>query len=110
MCRASDENALEMDFGAIDFSTPRMALSSSIGNGLNFTTRVLSSRLSESSNCTNPLLDYLLSLNHQGEVNKGMSVSNIETVMILRHTTNTYVSLLIISIIYHISFVSSLPF
>ncbi|KAJ1390075.1 Sucrose synthase [Sesbania bispinosa] len=64
---ANDENTLEIDFGAIDFTTPRMALSSSIGNGLNFTSKILTSRLSESSHCTNPLLDYLLSLNHQGE-------------------------------------------
>jgi sucrose synthase len=60
---------LEIDFGAIDFTTPHMALSSSIGNGLDFTTRILTSRLSESSHFENPLLDYLLSLNHQGEVN-----------------------------------------
>ncbi|KAI5445197.1 Sucrose synthase 6 [Lathyrus oleraceus] len=64
---ASDENALEIDFGAIDFTTPHMALSSSIGNGLDFTNRILSSRLSESSHYENPLLNYLLSLNHQGE-------------------------------------------
>ncbi|KAG4388395.1 hypothetical protein GLYMA_09G167000v4 [Glycine max] len=64
---ANDENALELDFGAIDFSTPRMVLSSSIGNGLNFTTKILTSRLSESSQNINPLLDYLLSLNYQGE-------------------------------------------
>ncbi|XP_027357337.1 sucrose synthase 7-like [Abrus precatorius] len=63
---ASDANALELDFEAIDFTTPRMALSSSIGNGLNFTTKILTSRLSESTH-SNPLLDYLLSLNHQGE-------------------------------------------
>ncbi|KAL2334329.1 hypothetical protein Fmac_015542 [Flemingia macrophylla] len=64
---ANDDNALELDFGAIDFSTPRMVLSSSIGNGLNFTTKILTSRLSESSHSINPLLDYLLSLNYQGE-------------------------------------------
>ncbi|CAJ1952257.1 unnamed protein product [Sphenostylis stenocarpa] len=64
---ASDENVLELDFGAIDFTTPRMVLSSSIGNGLNFTTKILTSRLSESSQSVNPLLDYLLSLNYQGE-------------------------------------------
>nr|KYP61685.1 Sucrose synthase 2 [Cajanus cajan] len=64
---ASDENALELDFGAIDFSTPRMVLSSSIGKGLNFTTKILTSKLSESSQSINPLLDYLLSLNYQGE-------------------------------------------
>ncbi|KAH1207189.1 Sucrose synthase 7 [Glycine max] len=64
---ANDENALELDFGAIDFSTPQMVLSSSIGNGLNFTTKILTSRLSGSSQSINPLLDYLLSLNYQGE-------------------------------------------
>lgn len=68
ICRANDENALEIDFEAIDFTTPHMALSSSIGNGLDFTTRILTSRLTENSQCENPLLDYLLSLNHQGEV------------------------------------------
>lgn len=78
MCRASDENALEIDFEAIDFSSRRMALSSSIGNGLKFTTKILTSKLSENSCSTNPLLDYLLSLNHQGEVNKGITLSNIE--------------------------------
>ena len=78
MCRASDENALEIDFEAIDFSTPRMALSSSIGNGLNFTTRILSSRLSGNSQSSNALFDYLLSLNHQGEVNEVMRLSNFE--------------------------------
>ncbi|RZB62098.1 sucrose synthase 7-like [Glycine soja] len=64
---ANDENALELDFGAIDFSTPQMVLSSSIGNGLNFTTKILTSRLSGSCQSINPLLDYLLSLNYQGE-------------------------------------------
>ncbi|RHN52495.1 putative sucrose synthase [Medicago truncatula] len=64
---ASDENALEIDFEAIDFTTPHMALSSSIGKGLDFTTRILTSRLSESSHFENPLLNYLLNLNHQGE-------------------------------------------
>ncbi|ESW24585.1 hypothetical protein PHAVU_004G142800 [Phaseolus vulgaris] len=64
---ANDENALELDFGAVDFTTPRMVLSSSIGNGLNFTTKILTSKLSEISQSINPLLDYLLSLNYQGE-------------------------------------------
>ncbi|XP_047149059.1 sucrose synthase 6-like [Vigna umbellata] len=64
---ANDENSLELDFGAIDFTTPRMVLSSSIGSGLNFTTKILTSRLSEGSPSVNPLLEYLLSLNYQGE-------------------------------------------
>ncbi|KAE9450158.1 hypothetical protein C3L33_17946, partial [Rhododendron williamsianum] len=34
--QAKDENALEVDFGAMDFSMPHLTLSSSIGNELNF--------------------------------------------------------------------------
>ncbi|XP_029128215.1 sucrose synthase 7 isoform X2 [Cajanus cajan] len=64
--RASDGNALELDFGAFEFSNPRM-VDSSIGNGLNSTTKILAPRLSESSQSINPLLDYLVSLNYQGE-------------------------------------------
>lgn len=64
---ANDENALEIDFGAIDFSTPRLTLSSSIGNGLSYTSKFLTSKLSGSPGSAQPLVDYLLSLNHQGE-------------------------------------------
>lgn len=70
--RANDENSLELDFGAIDFTTPRMSLSSSIGKGLDFTTKFLSSKLSESTEHSKPLLDYLLALNHHGEVKCGL--------------------------------------
>ncbi|KAF9671215.1 hypothetical protein SADUNF_Sadunf12G0024300 [Salix dunnii] len=64
---ANSENALEVDFGAMDFSTPRLTLSSSIGNGVNYTSKFVSSKLSGSSGAAKPLLDYLLALNHQGE-------------------------------------------
>ncbi|PNT09288.2 hypothetical protein POPTR_012G037200v4 [Populus trichocarpa] len=64
---ANNENALELDFGAMDFSTPRLTLSSSIGNGVNYMSKFMSSKLSGSSEAAKPLLDYLLALNHQGE-------------------------------------------
>ncbi|KAJ7975337.1 Sucrose synthase [Quillaja saponaria] len=64
---ANDENALQIDFGAIDFSVPRMSLSSSIGNGANFITKFMTTRLKGSSDSEKHLLDYLLALNHQGE-------------------------------------------
>lgn len=68
MCRAKDENALEVDFGSIDFSAPRMSLPSSIGNGLNFILKLMSSRLNaNSSDYAKPLLDYLSALNHHGQ-------------------------------------------
>ncbi|XP_010528602.1 PREDICTED: sucrose synthase 5 isoform X2 [Tarenaya hassleriana] len=61
---AKDENALEVDFGALDFTLPRLSLSSSIGNGLGFVSSKLSGRLDDNAQ---PLVDYLLSLEHQGE-------------------------------------------
>lgn len=67
-CRANDENALELDFGAMDFSTPHLTLSSSIGNGVNYITKFLTSKLNGQMEKAQPLVDYLLSLNHQGEV------------------------------------------
>ncbi|GER47038.1 sucrose synthase [Striga asiatica] len=36
---ANDENALEIDFGAMDFTLPRLTLSSSIGNGVSYITK-----------------------------------------------------------------------
>ena len=66
--RASDENAFEADFGAFDFPIPHLTLSSSIGNGLHFVSKFLTSRFSGNLAKTQPIVDYLLSLNRQGEV------------------------------------------
>lgn len=68
ICRANDEDALEVDFGAFDLSTPHLSLPSSIGNGMQFISKFLSSKLSENPKNAKPLLDYLLALNHRGEV------------------------------------------
>jgi sucrose synthase len=67
--RAKDDNSLEVDFGALDLSTPRLTLPSSIGNGLQFLSRFMSSKLAERPDSMQPLLDYLLRLNYRGEVN-----------------------------------------
>ncbi|XP_076954165.1 sucrose synthase 7-like [Bidens hawaiensis] len=64
---ANDENALEIDFGSMDFNLPNMSLSSSIGNGVNFTSKFITSKLYAQSSSQQALVDYLLSLNHQGE-------------------------------------------
>lgn len=64
--RAKDDNALEVDFGALDFTLPRLSLSSSVGNGLSFVFSKLGGRLNDNPQS---LVDYLLSLEHQGEVN-----------------------------------------
>ncbi|KAM7280706.1 hypothetical protein ACFE04_007840 [Oxalis oulophora] len=64
---AEDENALEIDFGAMNFTTPSLNLSSSIGNGLNYLSKFMSAKLSDKPKGAKPLLDYLLALNHLGE-------------------------------------------
>ncbi|XP_057721418.1 sucrose synthase 5-like isoform X1 [Arachis stenosperma] len=64
---ANDENSFEADFGAYDFPIPRLTLPSSIGNGLNFVSKFLTSKFSGNLSKTQPIVDYLLSLNHQGE-------------------------------------------
>lgn len=68
MCRANDENALEIDFGAIEFNAPRLSLPSSIGNGVHLISKFISSRFGEDKQNAKELVDYLLSLHHRGEV------------------------------------------
>ncbi|OMO49912.1 Sucrose synthase [Corchorus capsularis] len=65
---ANDENALEIDFSAINYNLPHLTLPSSIGNGANYISKFIFSKLYD--NCghsSSQLLDYLLALNHQGE-------------------------------------------
>lgn len=64
---AKDENALEVDFGALDFSVPHLTLYSSIGNGVDFISKYLSSKLSGTPDSAQPLVDFLASINYQGE-------------------------------------------
>ncbi|XP_031117301.1 sucrose synthase 5-like isoform X2 [Ipomoea triloba] len=79
---AQDDNALEIDFGAIDFSIPHLTLSSSIGNGLDYVAKFLSTKLNARSELAQALVDYLLTLNHQGD--KLMINETINTVQKLQ--------------------------
>ncbi|KAM3215520.1 hypothetical protein ACQJBY_067501 [Aegilops geniculata] len=75
---AKDENSLEVDFGALDLSTPHLTLPSSIGNGMQFVSKFMSSKLNDKPESMKPLLDYLLTLNYRGE--KLMVNDTIDTV------------------------------
>nr|APR63141.1 sucrose synthase 7 [Triticum aestivum] len=75
---AKDDNSLEVDFGALDLSTPHLTLPSSIGNGMQFISKFMSSKLNEKPESMKPLLDYLLTLNYRGE--KLMVNDTIDTV------------------------------
>nr|GMD51524.1 sucrose synthase 7-like [Ipomoea batatas] len=79
---AQDDSALEIDFGAIDFSIPHLTLSSSIGNGLDYVAKFLSTKLNARSELAQALVDYLLTLNHQGD--KLMINETINTVQKLQ--------------------------
>ncbi|PKA60622.1 Sucrose synthase 7 [Apostasia shenzhenica] len=84
---AKDENALEIDFGAFDQSTPHLTLPSSVGNGIHYLAKFLSSKLSEDSESMKPLLDYLLALNYRSEnlmINSTLNtVSKLQTALLL---------------------------
>ncbi|XP_038971006.1 sucrose synthase 7-like isoform X2 [Phoenix dactylifera] len=84
---ATDEHALEVDFGAFDLLTPHLTLPSSIGNGAQFICKFLSSKLNEKSESMKTLLDYLLALNHRGEklmINNTLdTVNKLQTALLL---------------------------
>nr|GEU88194.1 sucrose synthase 7-like [Tanacetum cinerariifolium] len=79
---AKDENALEVDFEAFDFGLPRLTLPSSIGKGLDYISKFMTSRLGGDLENAKPLLDYLLALNHHGE--KLMINETLDTVSSLQ--------------------------
>ncbi|CAN6802132.1 unnamed protein product [Brassica oleracea] len=92
---AKDEHALELDFGAIDFTTPRLNLSSSIGNGADYISKFISSKLGGKSDKLEPLLNYLLRLNHHGEnlmINEGINtVAKLKkSLMLAVNVVSTY--------------------
>nr|XP_043631355.1 sucrose synthase 7-like [Erigeron canadensis] len=88
---ANDENALEIDFGAMDFKLPTMSLSSSIGNGVSFTSKFITTKLYAQSGSQQMLVDYLLSLNHEGEklmINDTLNtISKLQAALIVAHAS-----------------------
>ncbi|TVU27586.1 hypothetical protein EJB05_19077 [Eragrostis curvula] len=84
---AHDDNSLEVDFGALDLSMPHLTMPSSIGNGMQFVSRIMSSKLSDKAENMKPLLDYLLALNYRGEklmINDTLdNVTKLQTALLL---------------------------
>nr|GMC67601.1 sucrose synthase 7-like [Ipomoea batatas] len=84
---ATDENALEIDFGAVELSMPHLTLSSSIGNGFNSVAKFLSTKLTGRSETAEALVKYLLSMNHHGEklmINETLStISKLQAALIV---------------------------
>ncbi|KAF3438388.1 hypothetical protein FNV43_RR21150 [Rhamnella rubrinervis] len=64
---ANDEHSLVIDFGAINYSIPCTTLPSSIGNGVKYISKFMSTKLSGNSESAKPLLEHLKALNYKGE-------------------------------------------
>ncbi|VFQ92885.1 unnamed protein product [Cuscuta campestris] len=80
---AKDENALEVDFRAFDYPDHPLALSGSIGKGLEFISKIMGSKFGATLDGATPLHDYLLALNHRGE--KLMINDTLNTVASLQY-------------------------
>ncbi|XP_058199599.1 sucrose synthase 7-like isoform X2 [Rhododendron vialii] len=92
---ANNENALEVDFGAFDYSTRRLTLSSCIGNGVDFVSKFMASKTGGNLEHAKPLLDYLLALKHHGEnlmINE--TLNNVEKLQTTLIVADVYISAL----------------
>lgn len=93
-----DSLPLEVNFlGALDLSTPRLTLPSSIGNGMHMVSRFLSSRLggrpgtgTGTDQKMKPLLDYLLALRYRRQQgSNGDQQNNTNTKLLISDTLDT---------------------
>lgn len=73
--RSNDPFVLELDFEPFNASVPRPSRSSSIGNGVQFLNRHLSSIMFRNKDSLDPLLDFLRGHNHKGNVSTKSSFS-----------------------------------
>ncbi|CAL9133379.1 hypothetical protein MUK42_16606 [Musa troglodytarum] len=83
--RPDDRYMLELDFEPFNASFPRPNRSSSIGNGVLFLNRHLSSIMFRNKDCLEPLLDFLRAHKHKGHVmmlnDRVQSVSRLQSVL-----------------------------
>lgn len=79
----NDIYVLELDFEPFNATFPRPTRSSSIGNGVQFLNRHLSSIMFRNKDCMEPLLDFLRAHKHQGHVmmlnDRIQSISRLES-------------------------------
>ncbi|KAL9170938.1 hypothetical protein ABFS82_04G178700 [Erythranthe guttata] len=84
---AKDENALEIDFGAFDAGTPKLSLPTSIGNGLGYISKFMTSMLGGKTESAKPLVNYLLTLERNGEklmINEALNtVTNLQEALVI---------------------------
>ncbi|THU70226.1 hypothetical protein C4D60_Mb08t22780 [Musa balbisiana] len=83
--RPDDRYTLELDFEPFNASFPRPNRSSSIGNGVLFLNRHLSSIMFRNKDCLEPLLDFLRAHKYKGHVmmlnDRVQSVSRLQSVL-----------------------------
>ncbi|KAF3322755.1 sucrose synthase 4 [Carex littledalei] len=81
----NDSHVLELDFEPFNANYPKPTRSSSIGNGVQFLNRHLSSSMFHNRDCLEPLLDFLLAHKHKGHVlmvnDRIQSTSRLQSVL-----------------------------
>jgi len=75
--RSNDNFVLELDFEPFNASFPRPSRSSSIGNGVQFLNRHLSSIMFRNKDSLDPLLDFLRAHKYKGHVSVFCYVMNL---------------------------------
>ncbi|XP_072996828.1 sucrose synthase 4 [Typha latifolia] len=82
----NDQYVLELDFEPFNSSFPRPNRSSSIGNGVQFLNRHLSSIMFRNKDCLEPLLDFLRAHKYKGHVmmlnDRIQSLSRLQSVLV----------------------------
>jgi len=80
-----DSHILELDFEPFNANYPKPTRSSSIGNGVQFLNRHLSSSMFRNRDCLEPLLDFLRAHKHKGHVlmvnDRIQSISRLQSVL-----------------------------
>lgn len=100
--RSDDRYVLELDFEPFNANFPRPNRSSSIGNGVQFLNRHLSSVMFRNKDSLDPLLDFLRSHKYKGQVSllskgpspKLFSICSIVTVLYLYYNFYNLCSIL----------------
>lgn len=70
VCRCKDPFVLELDFEPFNAGFPKMTRPKSIGNGVQFLNRHLSSRLFRDPESMDPLFEFLRLHTYRGEVSE----------------------------------------
>ncbi|KAL9332290.1 hypothetical protein ACSQ67_001900 [Phaseolus vulgaris] len=88
--KSNDNFVLELDFEPFNASFPRPSRSSSIGNGVQFLNRHLSSNMFRNKDSLEPLLDFLRAHKYKGHVSMFCYVMNFNNMVMLHDSSYSF--------------------